>query len=30
MQHLDSTNPLKGYPFPIGAADNGEENRKIK
>lgn len=22
MQHLDSTNPLKGYPFPIGAADS--------
>ena len=21
MQHLDGTNPLKGYPFPIGAAD---------
>ena len=21
MQHLDSTNPLKGYPFPIGAAE---------
>ena len=24
MQHLDSTNPLKGYPFAIGAAD-GEQ-----
>ena len=24
MQHIDSTNPLKGYPFAIGAAD-GEQ-----
>ena len=30
MQHLDSTNPLKGYPFTIGAADDGGENRKRK
>ena len=30
MQHLDSTNPLKGYPFAIGAADDGVENRKRK
>ena len=30
MQHLDSTNPLKGYPFAIGAADDGGENRKRK
>ena len=27
MQHLDSTNPLKGYPFAIGAAD-GDNSQK--
>ena len=26
MQHLDSTNPLKGYPFPIGAADEASHS----
>lgn len=24
MQHLDSTNPLKGYPFTIGAAEGND------
>ena len=24
MQHLDSTNPLKGYPFAIGAAEDNK------
>jgi len=24
MQHLDSTNPLKGYPFAIGAAEGND------
>ena len=28
MQHLDSTNPLKGYPFTIGAAE-GEQYPNI-
>ena len=28
MQHLDSTNPLKGYPFPIGAAE-GEQHSNV-
>lgn len=28
MQHLDSTNPLKGYPFAIGAAD-GEQHPNV-
>ncbi len=28
MQHLDSTNPLKGYPFTIGAAD-GEQHPNV-
>ena len=30
MQHLDSTNPLKGYPFAIGAADDGGKIEKRK
>ena len=25
MQHLDSTNPLKGYPFVIGAAEDNKQ-----
>ena len=25
MQHLDSTNPLKGYPFTIGAAEDNKQ-----
>ena len=25
IQHIDSTNPLKGYPFPIGAADESND-----
>ena len=25
MQHLDSTNPLKGYPFAIGAAEDNKQ-----
>ena len=28
MQHLDSTNPLKGYPFHIGAAE-GEHHANV-
>ena len=28
MQHLDSTNPLKGYPFNIGAAE-GEHHANV-
>ena len=28
MQHLDSTNPLKGYPFTIGAAE-GEQHPNV-
>ena len=28
MQHLDSTNPLKGYPFHIGAAE-GENHSNV-
>lgn len=28
MQHLDSTNPLKGYPFSIGAAESTESKRQ--
>lgn len=28
MQHLDSTNPLKGYPFAIGAAE-GEQHSNV-
>lgn len=30
MQHLDGSNPLKDYPFAIGAAEDGGENRKRK
>ena len=29
MQHLDSSNPLKGYPFAIGAAEGERKNTII-
>ena len=29
MQHIDSTNPIKDYPFPIGAADGEQEYKRI-
>ena len=30
MQHLDNGNPLKDYPFPIGAADGERRKPRIK
>lgn len=30
MQHLDSTNPLKGYPFAIGAADSDNSQKPAR
>ena len=30
MQHLDNGNPLKDYPFPIGAADGERHKPRIK
>ena len=29
MQHIDCTNPIKDYPFPIGAADGEQEYKRI-
>ena len=29
MQHLDSSNPLKDYPFVIGAAESEQEHKRI-
>ena len=29
MQHIDCTNPIKDYPFPIGAAESEQEHKRI-